>query len=61
MVQELLKATEYNLLAELSTHAGQMVPCNDLLRLSRELGEDAENPVFAFAEPRVGYLMGGGG
>ena len=60
MVQELLKATEYNLLAELSIHAGPMVPYDDLLRLGRKLGEDAENPVYVFAEPRVGYRMVGG-
>ena len=28
------------------------------MRLRRKLGEDAENPTYVFAEPRVGYRMG---
>ena len=28
-----------------------------LMRLRRKLGEDAENPTYVFAEPRVGYRM----
>ena len=28
-----------------------------LMRLRRKLGEDAENPKYIFAEPRVGYMM----
>ena len=28
-----------------------------LMRLRRLLGEDAENPTYIFAEPRVGYRM----
>ena len=28
-----------------------------LMRLRRLLGEDAENPIYIFAEPRVGYRM----
>ena len=28
-----------------------------LLRLRRKLGEDADNPTYIFAEPRVGYRM----
>ena len=27
------------------------------MRLRRLLGEDAENPTYIFAEPRVGYRM----
>ena len=26
-------------------------------RLRRELGEDADNPTYIFAEPRIGYWM----
>ena len=29
-------------------------------RLRRKLGEDANNPAYIFAEPRVGYRMGKG-
>lgn len=28
-----------------------------LTRLRQKLGEDGENPVYVFAEPRVGYSM----
>ena len=28
-----------------------------LMRLRRKLGEDADNPKYIFAEPRVGYRM----
>ena len=28
-----------------------------LMRLGQNLGEDGENPVYVFAEPRVGYWM----
>ena len=33
----------------------------DLLRLCRKPCEDASNPTYIFAEPRVGYRMAGGG
>ena len=32
----------------------------DLLRLCRKPCEDASNPTYIFAEPRVGYRMAGG-
>lgn len=70
-----LTATEYNLLAELAIHAGQVVTHEQLLarvwgpyhardvrvirthltRLRRKLGENASNPTYIVAEPRVGY------
>ena len=73
----LLTPTEFDLLAELSTEAGQVVPHDRLLRrgwspgkpgnlrvlrthlmnLRRKLGEDAANPKYIFAEPRVGYRL----
>ena len=39
-------------------HSGTpRVICTHLVRLPRKLGEDAENPKYIFAEPRVGYRM----
>ena len=72
-----LTAVEYDLLRELSIHAGRVLTHQHLLqrvwgktrtatpqvirthlnRLRRKLGEDAENPRYIFAEPRVGYRM----
>ena len=72
-----LTATEYDLLCELSIHAGRVVGHDHLLqrvwgpqrpadlrtlrthlmRLRRKLGEDAADPKYIFAEPRVGYRM----
>ena len=72
-----LTPTEYDLLFELSVHAGRVVPHDRLLyrvwgpgksrdtrtlrthvrRLRRKLGDDASNPTYIFAEPRVGYRM----
>ena len=71
---------EYDLLYELSIHAGRVVSHDNLLRrvwgmrssgdlralrthlvrLRRKLGEDAGNPTYIFAEPRVGYRMARG-
>ena len=72
-----LTPTEYDLLVELSSSGGRVVPHDHLLqrvwgpqrsgglrtlrthlaRLRRKLGDDAENPTYVFAEPRVGYRM----
>ncbi len=72
-----LTAIEYDLLRELSIHAGRVLTHQHLLqrvwgktqtatpqvirthlnRLRRKLGEDADNPTYIFAEPRVGYRM----
>ncbi len=72
-----LTATEFDLLAELATHAGQVVTHDQLLarvwgptasrdvrvirthlaRLRRKLGEDASNPTYIVAQPRVGYRL----
>ena len=72
-----LTATEYDLLAELAVHVGQVVTHDQLLarvwgptaardvrvirthltRLRRKLGEDASNPTYIFAQPRVGYRL----
>ncbi len=72
-----LTVTEYDLLCELSVHAGRVVNHDRLLqrvwgpqkpgdlptlrthlmRLRRKLGEEAANPKYIFAEPRVGYRM----
>ncbi len=69
--------TEYELLFELSVHAGRVLTFDALLdrvwgfgrsgnrgsvttyvkRLRRKLREDAGNPKYIFAEPRVGYRM----
>ena len=39
-------------------HSGDMRPVRTLVkRLRRKLGEDAANPTYLFAEPRVGYRM----
>ena len=74
-----LTATEYNLLAELSVHAGRVLSYEHLMqrvwgradsrgsrvirthlmRLRRKLGEEADDPKYIFAEPRVGYRMVG--
>ena len=68
-----LTATEYNLLAELSVHAGRVLSYEHLMqrvwgrtdsrgsrvirthlmRLRRKLGEEADDPRYIFAEPRV--------
>ena len=72
-----LTATEFDLLAELAIHAGQVVTHDQLLarvwgptasrdvrvirthlaRLRRKLGEDASNPTYIVAQPRVGYRL----
>ena len=69
--------TEYNLLAELSVHAGQVLTYehlmqrvwgignrvdsrrvrNHLMRLRRQLGEDAASQKYIYAGPRLGYRM----
>ena len=39
-------------------HSGDMRPVRTLVkRLRRKLDEDAANPTYLFAEPRVGYRM----
>ena len=72
-----LTATEYGMLAELSTYAGQVLTYEHLLervwrdrnagnvrpmrtmvsKLRRKLGDDADNPIYIFTEPRVGFRM----
>ena len=37
---------------------GSRVVRTHLMRLRRKLGEAADNPIYIFAEPRVGYRMG---
>ena len=75
-----LTPPEYELLFELSVHAGRVLTHDQLLhrvwgpertgepwlvrevvkRLSRKLGDDANNPAYIFTEPRVGYRMAKG-
>ena len=68
-----LTATEYAVLYELAAHAALLqrvwgpgrvgeawLVRNVVKLLRRKLGDDAENPTYIFAEPRVGYRMAEG-
>ena len=50
---------EYRLLVELSVNAGRALTHVHLLQRvwGPDKGEDAANPAFIFAVPRVGYRM----
>ena len=65
-----LAGIEYRMLAELSVSAGQVLTNVQLLqtawglgmrsivkRLRPKLGDDPDNPIYIFNEPRVGYRM----